>query len=199
MTPLPRLRPSRPAAGAWAVARPAPALAAGPARLAVALVLLALGVVLVMGQHEVRVIEAAAARAPLAVLVGRAVHVPGTDLVFYPDYRGPGLRALKVTLSCSSVPLVAPLALLGGVLAIVRRLDPRRVLVGVVLAVAAVFAVNLVRILLIAVSTSHFGLDGYEVSHRIVGSAVTVAGACVAFMVTYRVVSSVAHRPRLGR
>ena len=90
--------------GAWAVDRPRSTGWSRVLRVVVALALLAVGVGLIVWQQEVRIVEAAAARLPLAVLLGQAVHVPGTDLVFYPDYAGPGLRALKVTFSCSSVP-----------------------------------------------------------------------------------------------
>lgn len=180
--------------GRWAVPAHPRAFRLSPGRGLASAALIAIAIGLVVLQEDVRVVEAAVARLPLGLLVGEAVHVPGTDLVFYPDYAGPGLRALKVTFSCSSVPLLAPLALLGGVLACTRRLSPLRVLVGVAAAAAIVFAVNLGRILLIAVVTARFGVDGYELSHRIVGSAVTVAGACLAFALTFRIISTSARR-----
>lgn len=186
------------AAGRWAVPSPPRSFHLSPLRVLVGLALLATGAALLVLQQEVRVLEAAASRFPLGSLVGEAVHVPGTDLVFYPDYAGPGLRALKVTFSCSSVPLLAPLAFLGAVLACTRRLAPGRVVLGVALASAIVFVVNLGRILLIAVMTANFGVDGYELSHRIVGSAVTVAGACIAFALTFRIVSGSARRSQVG-
>lgn len=182
------------AGGRWAAPPPPRAVRLSLGRVLGSAALVAIAIGLVACQGDVRVVEAAGARFPLGLLVGEAVHVPGTDLVFYPDHAGSGLRALKVTFSCSSVPLVAPLALLGAVLVCARRLSPRRVVAGVAAAAAIVFAVNLGRILLIAVVTANFGVDGYEVSHRVIGSAVTVAGACAAFALTFRIVSASAGR-----
>ncbi len=108
--------------------------------------------------------------------------------------------ALRQTwIPMTALPFWAPLALLGGAMALTRRLDVGRVLVGTALAIVVVFAVNLLRIVIIAVATSTYGFDGYEVSHRIIGSAVTVVGACVAFIVTFRVVAQAAGAHRADR
>lgn len=187
------------AAGGWALEPTPSVFRFSPARTLVGAALVLAATALVVWQQDVRTFEAALARGPLGALLGEVVHVPGTDLVFYPDHDGSGLRALKITFSCSSVPIVAPLALLGGAMALTRRLDVGRVLVGTALAIVVVFAVNLLRIVIIAVATSTYGFDGYEVSHRIIGSAVTVVGACVAFIVTFRVVAQAAGAHRADR
>lgn len=63
-----------------------------------------------------------------------------------------------------------------------------------VAAASLMFGVNLLRIAIIAVATRHLGRDGYEVSHRIVGSGVVLIAAAIGFVVAYRIVASYAGR-----
>jgi exosortase/archaeosortase family protein len=165
-----------------------------PRRLVLGAALIAGGLLLLHHHSEVRVAEAAMSRPVLAVLLGEAVHVGGTDLVFYPNYAAPGLRALKVTLSCSSVLLVGPMLIMGGAMSLVRRFSPLRAAWAMVAAATLVFTVNLLRIAVIAVATRHLGRDGYELSHRIIGSGIVLVAAAVAFMLAYRIVAAYADR-----
>ncbi|HWJ98636.1 MAG TPA: archaeosortase/exosortase family protein [Acidimicrobiales bacterium] len=186
-----------------ALSRPLPSsprtFSFSPLRAGLGVALIASGALLVQAQADVRVAEAALAAPPLKFVLGEGVHVPGTDLVFYPNYSGHGLRALKVTMSCSSVLVVGPMIAMGGIMAMVRRFSPVRAVVAMGAAAATMFTINLGRIVLIAVATRQFGRDGFEVSHRVVGSGIVLAAATVAFVVAYRIVARYADVDRRSR
>lgn len=165
----------------------------GPIRLLLGIAMVALGAYLVYRQADVRVFEARLSRPILAVLLGTAKHPPGTDLVYYPNFAvSGGLRGLRVTLSCSSVLVVGPMLVMGGAMAMVRRFSPWRAVWAMALAATCMFVINLMRIAVIAVSTYNWGRDGYEVTHRVVGSGIVLVAATVAFVVAYRTVANFA-------
>lgn len=159
-------------------------------RLAIGLVLIGAGVAITWFQADVRVLEAAASRPILAVVMGRAVHLPGSDSVYYPDYDGNGFRAMTVTASCSSALVVGPMLAAGGLLALLRRIAPWRAALAMLAAASCLVVVNFFRIACIAVATREFGRNGYLVAHRGVGSAMVLFSVAASLVVAYRVVAS---------
>lgn len=153
------------------------ALAARALRLGAAMGMIALGGLLMAHHAAVRDLEATLA----AVTTGWAT---GTDTASAPGHQvflwlvgTPSVRGLTVTPECTSAFIAGPILVVGGVLALSRRLPIPRLLTGVSLAVLVVLAVNVARLTLIAFATYEWGPQrGFWWSHVIAGSIVTIAG-----------------------
>lgn len=168
------------------------------ARLLVAAILVAAAGWLAMSRPTVRVAEAAASRPLVGVVAGPAIHLPGTDRIFYPDYDGSGWRALQITDVCSAALPVASVLLVGALTLVVARFRPLRVLLGALTGAAVLFAVNVVRIAVIAGATRRWGADGFAVSHRVIGTGIALAGLAIAFLALFRSAARPGRRaPRL--
>ncbi|MFJ9519344.1 exosortase/archaeosortase family protein [Kitasatospora sp. NPDC101801] len=92
---------------------------------------------------------------------------------------------VDVTQSCSSALLVPPFLLMAAAVLLSARRTAREVLGGLALAAGIVVLGNLIRLVLIALVTVHYGQEGYLWSHTLGGSAlsmVTMILALAAFL-----------------
>ncbi len=164
-------------------------------------VLVAVAVAAAMRAADIQVVEAAVARPVLAVLLGQAEHLPGSDKVFYPNYTGVGWRSLQITPLCSATPLVLPILALGVLAVLQRRFSPLRAGLVTLGLVVALFAINVGRIVMICFATRHWGPGGFELTHRVVGSVLIMAALAGSLVVGARLLSSssASHGPRSPR
>lgn len=151
-------------------------------------------VALVAFQQSIRHLEAVLAS---HVFAGGGVSTyTGTDDVVV--FMLPGARAfaLEVTPECTAAFLIAPFAVIGAGMLLRRRLDPARVLLGVMLAAVVLLLANQLRLGVIAGLVTAFGIDqGYQWGHLIVGSLISVVFLGVSAVTVICVVAS-GHRGR---
>ncbi|MEZ5177257.1 MAG: exosortase/archaeosortase family protein [Acidimicrobiales bacterium] len=173
----------------------APVLARRPlARAAAVAAIVGVIAAVVANAQQIQVAEAAASRPILAVVLGQAVHVPGSNRVFYPNHTGVGLRSLQITSLCSVTPLILPILALGVLAALQRRFSPLRVVVVTGSLVLGLVVVNIARIAMICIATRHWGPGGFELTHRVVGSALIMAAMAASLVAGARLLSSQASR-----
>ncbi|MFB9713338.1 archaeosortase/exosortase family protein [Arthrobacter methylotrophus] len=87
------------------------------------------------------------------------------------------LIAFNVTSECSAVVLIAPLLVVGAFFILSQRVSWLRGLAGIVSMLVIVIVTNQARLGLIAWATQTWGISpGYEISHRLVGSLLGIAG-----------------------
>lgn len=101
---------------------------------------------------------------------------------------------LRVTGECTSAIVTIGVCVLTGVLAVTTRISLRRLVAASAVAVGTFFALNLVRLVGIALATRQWGLQaGYHWSHVWAGTFVTVLGG-IAVCALYLVVIGVRRR-----
>lgn len=149
------------------------------------LVLVAVGVSLLLYETVVRADEASLAGHWFGLFLAGPVQT-SRDLVFFDWSKGP-LVAVQITQECTVALLAGPLLFLGAGLLAFTRAAWHRLLVGLAVGLAVVIAVNQVRLALIAVSTQHWGISGYDVSHKFVGTVLVLAGFTLAVLLTIRI------------
>jgi exosortase/archaeosortase family protein len=149
-----------------------------------ALLLAAAGVAVIWLQGTVRDDEASiAGRWFGAVLHGKVSSAH--DVVVFPWSKGP-LVGLKITSECTVALLLGPLIILAGLMLAVTTIRVQRLLAGLTAGLAVVVLVNQLRLALIAVSTQHWGISGYDVSHKFVGTLIALAGFVTAVLLMIR-------------
>ena len=152
-------------------------------RRSIAVVLCAVAAAVVIFEFHVREVEAQVSAFLSQLLTGhQAAAIPG-GAFFYVLEGTPHTFGLQITYDCTSAFLVAPLLVIGAALAMARRIRLGRLMVGIVLAVAVLFAFNLGRIACIAWATANYGNSGFTASHVFVGTGITLV-AYVAALVT---------------
>ena len=107
-------------------------------------------------------------------------------------------HALRITTECTSAFLLGPLLLVGALVAAAgRRFRLRRVLAATAICAAVAFGFNLLRLTMIAWATNNWGEQtGYEWSHVVAGSIVTIIGATTALAIFLIIVLSGGKRRR---
>jgi len=160
-----------------------------PLRIALFLVYVATAVFLATHSHAVRTTEAHLARPLLDLVIDEVRHRPGSEYIVYSAYHSPYWRALRVTIDCSSVLVVVPMLVAGGCMSLVRRFSAWRAAGAMAAAALALVVINLLRIAMVGIAAWRFGKDGYEISHRIVGSGLVIAASVTAFVLAFRIVA----------
>lgn len=155
------------------------------ARIAVGLVLLAAAAGLLVWQQQVRAGEMSLAGAWFHLVLSGTTHTAGDTIYF--TWTGGPLIGLQDTWECTVALLAAPLCAIGGALLALTRMPVRRLLTGLVVALGLLIAVNQVRLAMIAVSLQRWGLDGYDLSHKVLGSIFAIAGFVLAAMVFLKI------------
>jgi len=151
-----------------------------PARLAVAAGLVTLAVVAVRNLDGLMVAEAELSSHVVALVMGSSPRSMASDYVIYPVSGAPGgHRALRITWQCSVVWAALPILGLSAALVLIPRVSWWRLLASAAGGVGLVVVVNQLRILLIAVASAAWGRDGYEISHRVVGSGLVIASVAL--------------------
>jgi exosortase/archaeosortase family protein len=121
----------------------------------------------------------------VAAVMGRSYHPSGSALVHYPV--GPlTTRALEITWQCSVVWAMVPVLAMAAGLVLVPGTSWWRVVVAAAIGVVVVGVVNQLRLLVIALATAWWGRDGFEVSHRLVGSGLVLLSVAVALSFVWR-------------
>jgi hypothetical protein len=148
--------------------------------LLVALVVVGAGVELILGQHAIRSVEASVAAALAATLGVVPAHSLGTAVVFPLDQRFVGF---SLTAGCTASLLAAPFCLIAAGLVATRRISVARGLFTLGLVSAVLFAVNQLRLLVIAASMRLWGFTtGYNRSHVLLGSLVSSIGLVIGLL-----------------
>jgi exosortase/archaeosortase family protein len=157
-------------------------------RLAGAASLAVIGVVMLWLQASIRVAEASLAGHWFpAVLTGWV----GTshDVVFFSRLHG-SMIGIRITSECTVALLTGPLCLLAAALIAFAHTQWRRSLTGLLAGLLIVIAVNQIRLAIIAIAMQHWGMSGYEVSHKFVGTLIALAGFAVAALAMLKIATS---------
>ncbi|MFG2907282.1 archaeosortase/exosortase family protein [Kitasatospora sp. NPDC048286] len=146
--------------------------------------LLGLCGVLVAGERAYRFHEMAGARWLVSHALGLRtllLAAPDAPVLYAGDDGGFG-RGIALTTGCSSALLIAPLALLAGVLLLFGTRGPARILLGFALAAALVLAANLGRLTLIVAMQHRYGDEGFGWTHVLFGSVLMMAAGLTALL-----------------
>lgn len=155
-------------------------------RTAVAAAIVVVCVVLAVQGGAFRSLEAATAAWWLTPFLPPIAAV-GDQIVFGLD--GAESVSLQITSECTAGLLIIPVLLPLAFLAVHRRTALARVVAAALVAAGGLFVVNQLRIGLIAGSVKAWGIDpGYEVSHVLVGSVLSVVGFVAALLIALRIV-----------
>lgn len=175
------------------VQRSGPAQAAhGLLRLLCAAVPIALGALALWQQSQVRVLEAVVARAWLnPVLDGPVGQV--SDIVYFAWVGGPVI-GMQVSEQCTVAYLLGPMCLLAALLVAITKSSLLRLGAALLVGASLLVIVNQLRLAIIALGTQHWGLTGYDVTHKLMGTAFALVGFTLAALVM--VVVATGHRPR---
>lgn len=150
-------------------------------RLVCALLPLALGGLVLWQQGQVRIGEAALAQSWLGwTMEGPVGHVH--DMITFPWISGP-IIGMQISQQCTVAYLLGPMCLLAALLTALTRSSLIRLAVGLLVGTGLLVIVNQVRVAIIAMSTQHWGISGYDVTHKLVGTLVALIGFTTAALV----------------
>lgn len=172
-------------------------IAARTVRVLCALVPLALGLLVLWQQSRVRVGEAVVARAWLGQLMDGPVGQV-RDLVTFPWVGGP-IIGMQISEQCTVAYLLGPMCLLAALLTILTKSSLRRLAAGLLVGSGLLIIVNQLRVAIIAASTQEWGIPGYDVTHKLVGTLVALVGFTVAALVMVMVATGRRHIGPRGR
>jgi len=143
-------------------------------RWVAALAIVAAAVVMVLGQADIRLVEARVSAAVIAATRVAQARSIGSSVVF-PLRKG--FVGFTITLGCTAALLVIPFFALTSGLIVARRTSVQRGLATLAILVASLFAVNQARLLVIALSMRIWGFQrGFEISHVLLGTVVSTLG-----------------------
>lgn len=180
MTAVVAVRPGRTAPHAAAFAAAAVGLAAAA----------------VIGQEQVRRMEALSSATLLRLLMIAPAASNGTTVTFPAKGRYVGY---EVAQGCTAALLVVPFFVVAGVLLMAGRVQPRRAVATVAVFTSVIFTVNQLRLVVIAVSIRAWGYPaGFDRSHVLLGSLVSTIGVAGGLLLFLRMVTSRQPPPRRG-
>lgn len=157
------------------------------ARLLVAAGLLAAAGAIFWQQSAIRDAEIDVAGRWFGLVLDGEIYTAG-NRVYFQWTDGP-LIGLRNTWECTVALLAGPLCAIGGVLLGVTRLPAHRLLIGLTTALIAVAAVNQLRLLMIAFSLQRWGMPGYDISHKVIGSLFALAGFAAGLILLFKIAS----------
>ncbi|MFF8770351.1 archaeosortase/exosortase family protein [Kitasatospora sp. NPDC015120] len=146
---------------------------------------------LVAGEHYYRHREITSAAWLVEHLLGlRTMLLAGPSApVLYAGTDSGLHRGIALTAGCSSAMLIAPFALLTGLLLLFSTRRPARMLLAFAVAAAMLVATNLGRLTLIVAMQHHLGEAGFGWAHVLLGSVLMMAAALAAFLLYLRIVA----------
>lgn len=159
-------------------------------RAPLAVILVAVGVLLVLDQEPFRGFEAT-----LAALFARAfLLVPSSaesaEAVFFGYHQPSGTIAIQVTLECSAVLILAALSLLGAAVLLIRSVSTIAALSAWVAGCGVMVLFNVLRLAFLAAAFHWWGLAaGFERAHIFYGSVISVVGMVLSLVVFTTVLS----------
>ncbi|MGF1430382.1 exosortase/archaeosortase family protein [Kitasatospora sp. LaBMicrA B282] len=154
-----------------------------PASLTLAGTLSVAAAAMIVFNEVLRAVEARAAAWLYSQLMSETTAAVHTDLLVNIGYTR--IVGVEVTQACSSALLVPPFLLMAAAVLLSARRTAREVLGGLGLAAAIIVVGNLVRLVLVALATVHYGRSGYLWSHTLGGSVlsmITMIAALAAFL-----------------
>lgn len=163
-------------------------------RVAAGVVLLATAAVMLVWQEQVRHSEIAIAGLWFDLVLSGTTHT--NDDVIYFTWSGGPLIGMRDTWECTVALLAGPMCAIGGVLLGLTRMPWHRLLAGLGVALGLLVVVNQLRLAMIAFSLQGWGLPGYELSHKTLGSIFAIAGFVIAAGVFLKIAGGSAERPR---
>lgn len=148
-------------------------------------VLLGLSALSVLESETVREFEAATVARLLEALPG--VHgATATTEAVYGASSGGGFAWFRITPECTSALLSIPLLLLTALLLLRRHVRLLRVCSAALLSLLLLCSFNQLRLLLVALASLRWQQSGYEWSHLLVGSVLSLIGVASAVGVLLR-------------
>lgn len=158
------------------------------ARVAGALCLVGLGLLMFWQQGWIRNEEATLAGDWFGVVLGGSVNT-SKDIVYFSWLDGPAV-GMRITAECTVALLTGPLCLFGAAMLAFTRARWHRLLVGLAAGLVALVVVNQVRLMLIAISLQQWGMPGYDVSHKFVGTVVALVGFVAGTLLMLRIATA---------
>lgn len=157
-----------------------------PRNAGLAAAAVAVTVLLVVGQEQVRRLEALGSAALLRLLNIAPADSIGTAVTFQAKDRFAGFT---VAPGCTAALLIAPFFLAAGLLLLSGRVRPGRAVATVTVFAVVVALVNQMRFAVIAVSMRSWGYPaGFERSHVLLGSLVSTLGVAGGLLLFLRMV-----------
>jgi exosortase/archaeosortase family protein len=150
--------------------------------------LVALGVAIFWKQAAIRDDEASLAGRWFGALLSGSVGT-SRDVVYFSWLHGSAV-GMRITSECTVALLLGPLCLLAAALLAFARTRWYRVLLGLSVGLATAVVVNQLRLVLIAVAMQRWGLSGYHVSHKFVGTVIALAGFVAAALLMLRIATA---------
>lgn len=145
------------------------------ARIVVALITVAAGLVLAYFNETFRAVEATMATWLLSLL--GVDQLPAYGSLYFVSVAPAKLVALQVTVECTTLVIALPLTAVAVLLLAFTKVGWARTFLGVAAMWVIVFVFNVARLGLIGWATQAWGVDpGYKVSHVFVGSFVGIFG-----------------------
>ncbi|MFK0239312.1 hypothetical protein ACIQTX_00520 [Microbacterium sp. NPDC090281] len=152
------------------------------ARITVGIALMAAAVLLVLFEERFRILEAGVASYWLAPFVPGGVRHYLNYFILEVE---PGRTiAFMVTIECTIAFLTAPVLALSGVILATTRVGWAQVGRALFFSTALIFITNQLRLGVIALGSQALGFEvGYELTHRLFGSVLSIVGFSAAYLV----------------
>lgn len=148
------------------------------ARVVAALLLIGAATAMLVWQQQVRYGEITLAGLWFDAVLTGTTHT-NRDVIYFSWTESP-MIGMRATWECTVALLAGPLCVIGALLLAFTRMPWHRLLLGLGVALALLIAVNQIRLAMIAVSMQGWGLAGYDLSHKTLGSIFAIAGFVVA-------------------
>jgi exosortase/archaeosortase family protein len=150
-----------------------PVVARGPAAGVVA----AGGVALLIGESQLRVVEATMAATIMRLTNLAHAHALGSSVFFQQNHQWIGYQ---VTAGCTAALLIAPFFFIGAGLLFFRRLNVGNTLTALAVVGVLIWVINQLRLLLIGASMRFWGFKtGYDRSHILAGGVLSTVGVTI--------------------
>jgi exosortase/archaeosortase family protein len=163
-------------------------------RVTAGLALLAAAAAMLVWQEQVRHGEISIAGLWFDLILTGSTHT-NNDVIYFTWSGGP-LIGMRDTWECTVALLAGPMCALGGALLGLTRMPWHRLLTGLGVALGLLLVVNQLRLAMIAFSLQGWGLAGYELSHKTLGSIFAIAGFVVATGIFLRIAAASGEHPR---
>ncbi|PQZ52583.1 MULTISPECIES: hypothetical protein [unclassified Microbacterium] len=152
------------------------------ARITVGIALVVAAVLLVLFEERFRILEAGVASYWLAPFVPGGVRHYLNYFILEVE---PGRTiAFMVTIECTIAFLTAPVLALSGVILATTRVGWAQVGKALFFSTALIFVTNQLRLGVIALGSQALGFEvGYELTHRLLGSVLSIVGFSAAYLV----------------
>ena len=164
------------------------------ARVAVGLLLLGAGAAMLVWQQQVRFGEVTLAGVWFDLVLSGPTYT-NRDVIYFGWAESP-LIGMRATWECTVALLAGPLCAVAAVVLALTRVPWVRVVAGLGVGLVLLVVVNQIRLAMIAVSIQGWGLAGYDLTHKSIGSIFAIAGFVVAALVFLKIAGATTQRRR---